>query len=520
MALTKAILEKQNRDLKTRLDNLKVKLEMAERGQARDEVILVLQSEIKTLALENEGLKAEMAHLSAELEKEKDRADKLAAMMKKDSSNSSKPPSNDGFKKARATSTKTASGKKPGGQPGHKGRTLEPFAEPTDTIDKMPAESCRCCGGKVSPAGGFVPKQAADIQITVTVTEERSHSGRCENCGTMHEGEFSGDFINPVQYGPGVKTVVSALNAYANVTVGKTSEFLGGLTGGRINISDGTVINILDKSARELEETVESIRLMLINGKFLNADETGCRVNGKLDWFQIFSNDECTLFGHNKKRGELGIEGFGLLLLFTGILVHDHLVSYYKDGYRMTHAECNAHILRYLKAVTEIFTHGWAADMTALLIEAYRLKKECMKKGDVSLEERELERIKTSYMEIINKGWGEYKAATEGKENITYYDEERRLLARLEKYMEQHLKFITDFDAPFDNNGAERQARFVKSKVKVSGGFRSDKGADNYARIASVISTIKKQGMNVFNSFESVFKGNKLVFKIPPDNSG
>jgi transposase len=89
----------------------------------------------------------------------------------------------------------------------------------------------------------------------------------------------------------------------------------------------------------------------------------------------------------------------------------------------------------------------------------------------------------------------------------------------LGEYAEEHLRFITDFDAPFDNNCAEQGVRFFKGKVKTAGCFRSDSGADAYARIASLISTLKKQDMNVFATIEDIFDGIDPVFTACSDSS-
>ncbi|MDR1193150.1 MAG: transposase, partial [Peptococcaceae bacterium] len=109
----------------------------------------------------------------------------------------------------------------------------------------------------------------------------------------------------------------------------------------------------------------------------------------------------------------------------------------------------------------------------------------------------------------------EYEAAIAGKKNITYYDEERRLLNRLEEYMDEHLRFLTDFAVPFSNNGAERGACHLKRKHKTAGGFRSDSGVDNYTAIASVIATLRKRRMPIFATIRNAFRGTLPNFSEP-----
>jgi transposase len=165
--------------------------------------------------------------------------------------------------------------------------------------------------------------------------------------------------------------------------------------------------------------------------------------------------------------------------------------------------------------------HLWAKEMTDLLKEANKRKKELIDAEYTTMDKNELENFRNRFNRIIDNGRTEYEAAIKGKKNITYYDEERRLLTRLNKFIDEHLRFIYDFDAPFSNNAAEHGARHIKGKKKASGGFRSDSGMDNYAVIASVAATLRKQGKSVFSTFRDAFCGNSPRFddQLCPDTS-
>ena len=82
---------------------------------------------------------------------------------------------------------------------------------------------------------------------------------------------------------------------------------------------------------------------------------------------------------------------------------------------------------------------------------------------------------------------------------------------RLFYYKQDVLRFLHDPAVPFTNNDAERDLRMMKCKQKISGGFRSTQGAEQFARIRGFISTVRKQGLNVLNSIQSVFSGNILI---------
>lgn len=522
--MKKELLQKQIKDLKVRLSNLAIKKEICEvsfeeRIEAltkelseKDKQINMLQQYIAKSEQKIDDLmgilslkEVEIKTLTYEVEALRDQRDKFKAMLAKDSTNSSKPPSTDGFRKVKAASLRQKSGKKPGGQFGHRGHTLELLANPTEIIEKKPETLCPC-GGLVLCAQGYIPKQVIDLKVMVEVIEERVYSGRCSNCSKNHYGEFSEGFINPVQYGNNVKTLIALLNGYGNVTVNKVVEILNGISGGALRLSEGTIINFQKNLAAKIQQPIEIIKQRLIQCNVLGADETGCRVNGELNWIQVFSNNQYTLFGLNKKRSDLYADDTSIIELFTGILVHDHFKTYY--GYKLiTHAECNVHILRYLQAVIQIMKHSWAIDLVEFFRDANKIKKHYLSGGINSIDEDELARLFVRYDEILENGNSQYAAAIENKKNISYFNDERLLLIRLKKYKQEHLRFLTNFEVPFDNNGSERCARFFKCKLKVAGCFRSEEGAKNYAKIASLISTMKKQGANVYLTINDIFNG-------------
>ena len=320
--MTKEMLEKQIKDLRSRLSNFSTKREMAEELlhekikflsselHDKDDQIRMLQQYIEDREKKVDDLTKTLSFKDKEIEKLtdeigalRDQRDKFKAMLSKDSANSSKPPSTDGFRKAKATSLREHSGKKPGGQFGHPGRTIQFFPNPTKIIEKKPETLCSC-GGMIQCGKEYTPKQVADVRLVVDVIEERVYSGRCGSCGKIHHGEFSEEFVNPVQYGSNLKTLIALLNGYGNVTINKTVDILNGISGGALHLSEGTVVNFQRCLAKKIQQPLEIIKQRLIQCNVLGADETGCRVNGKLNWIQVFSNSQYTLFGFNKKRGD------------------------------------------------------------------------------------------------------------------------------------------------------------------------------------------------------------------------
>ncbi len=522
--MTNQQLEKQIKDLRARLFNISAKKEMMEEalkdrihtleeklsGQASTIEMLQkyigdCEKKIDELQAENSLLKKESVMLTVTVEKLKMHINKLMAKLKKDSSSSSKPPSTDVFHKPKPQNLREKSGRKPGGQLGHPGHRLEMFADPDIVIEKK-VEFCEVCGHDVVNNQDFEAKQKIDIEIRTIITEERVYEGVCTHCGKKVRDKFGAGFINPTQYGENIKATVALLSEHGCVSVNKTADIINSLSDGKLNLSWGTIVNIQRELSDKLEDTINVIREGLIAGSVLCADETGCRVNAGLRWIQVFCNDRFALFGLNSKRGDID-EQFGILTFFLGILVHDHFASYYQFE-NVSHVECNGHILRHLKSLIEIFKHNWLKDMSELLKSACHKKNELVAADVTQMPREDIAWFITEYNRILEEGQKEYSAATNGdKKKESYHVDERRLLERLSEYKEEHLHFLIDFKAPFTNNMAERDIRKFKNKAKVSGCFRSAEGAQIYARIASVITTLKKQNINVFNGLRAVYSG-------------
>lgn len=528
--MNRSIFERQLNDWKIKYSNLVIakeisenklneeikalKKELAQKDKQIDslyEIIKKMDTRLDALTLQVAELTKENIALKETIVEQSDQIEKLKSRINKDSNNSSKPSSTNGFKKP-IQNNREISGKKVGGQLGHKGSGLKQFPDPTEIINKK-ILFCDAtgCDGEVINDNEYTAKQKVDIKIMLEIIEERIYAGICNKCGKRHVGRFSQEYINPIQYGNNIKSLITILNSRCFVSINKTTDILNSITGNQLNISDATVVNIQNSFSNKLEPTINSIKENLIKCNVLHADETGCRINAKTNWVQVFSNKFFTLCSHDKKRGSAPIEDMGVLDYFIGILVHDHFSAYYKNTL-VTHSECNAHILRYLKNIKETFKREWAKEMIEHLVDSLDRKKENLALGINSLDSSELEKISIKYSEILEKGQKAYEETIKGKKNISYFNDERLLLKRMREFKDEHLRFITNFEAPFDNNQAERDIRSIKTKTKVSGCFRSDKGTEAFTKIYSLISTLKKQDMNIYNNIGDIFNGKKLTF--------
>jgi transposase len=278
---------------------------------------------------------------------------KLRAQVKTDSSNSSQPPSHDGYKKPKPVSLRGKSARKPGGQPGHKGTTLQ-RAEHPDKIQKHAPETC-CCGHDLRGVAGEVvaSRQEHDLPPPppkLEITEHQVVEVVCPHCGRRNRGYFPNDITGSVQYGPRLTANVIHVCYYELTPLERAVELFRELFG--VKLSEGTIVNMLRKFSELVKDPVNKIWDMLVMSGLIHFDETGMRVNGGLRWVHLASTELLTYFFIHDKRGAEAIEAIGLLPLFKGKAVHDFWKPYFSFE-DVIHCLCVAHLLRELKMAHE-----------------------------------------------------------------------------------------------------------------------------------------------------------------------
>jgi transposase len=410
-----------------------------------------------------------------------------------DSSNSGKPPSSDGLKKPpRVSSLRESSGKKSGGQTGHPGETLCRVEKPDATIDHYP-QACAGCGGPLTAATatGHVARQVFDLpQPTLIVTEHRAHACRCAACGTQTRSAFPKGVTAPVQYGQRIAAFVLYLLHFQLLPEKRLAVLMADLFG--VKLVTATIARISQDCAERFQGFADALRDQVAAAPVKHMDETGFRIGGKTQWLHIASTVWLTFYRTAAKRGSL-------LANVTGIVVHDH----WKPYYTMTgvlHALCNAHHLRELKALVEIEKEEWAGKMQRLLRRACHATNLAREQG-VPLKPCLIALIERRYGTVLAEGMafhqGQPALAKTGRRGRPPRRVGHNLLLRLSTRKQDVLRFLTDPSVPFTNNLAEQDGRMMKLRQKISGGFRSEDGAKNFAVIRSVLSTARKQGWNM-----------------------
>ena len=240
----------------------------------------------------------------------------------KNSRNSSKPPSSDGFKKPSPKSLRKKGKRKSGGQPGHTGHTLKRVETP-DHTQVHHVEECECCRRSLAdqPAQSVEKRQVHDLPVLrLIVTEHQAEIKQC-SCGHLNKATFPEGVHAPVQYGPGVKAAAVYLKNYQFLPFERTCELLGDLFG--CGISEGTLANILAGCAQRLKDPLLSIKEHIEQASVAHFDESGSRVESKLWWLHSASTANATYYDIHRKRGSEAMDDIGILPDFTGRAVYD-----------------------------------------------------------------------------------------------------------------------------------------------------------------------------------------------------
>lgn len=434
----------------------------------------------------------------------------LKEQLNKNSKNSSKPPSSDGFKKPAPKSLRKPSGKKVGGQKGHQGTFLSVLSDPDEIVKHMPSACEGCPHYKMCKGTACVAEKrhVIDAVVTVNVVEHQLlEIPICMLHGDTRKGNFPNDVKATVQYGENLQALSVALNTVGAVSVKRTHEILSGVF--NIPLATGTISNMVKRCANAVSETVNRIKQKVANSGLGHFDETGTRVDKKLWWVHDASNCEFTYLDISPKRGYLGMEQCGVLPLFHGIAMHDCWASYwsYED---CQHAVCCAHLLRELTGVAENHPEQkWASAFIDLLLEMKKVKDKAVEVGKETLSYYHYHKFDKRYDELIKQAREEnpLPVTTEKKRGRKKKGKILALVERLDNYKASVCLFIHNFMVPFDNNQAERDLRMIKVKTKVSGCFRSEEGARDYLKIMSYIGTAHKQGYNAYDAIRKAISG-------------
>ena len=437
-----------------------------------------------------ERLEAEVVELRAEVAE-------LKRRLAQNSRNSSRPPSSDGLAKPPVQSLRRPSGRKPGGQPGHPGGSLEKVAVADEIVDHVPS-LCAGCGAGLAGGeeAGHLVRQVFDLpEIRLRSIEHRAHTRRC-GCGHETTAPFPAAVAAPTQYGPRLRALGIYLVSYQHLPYTRAARLLSDWVGAPV--STGTLAAFVARGAEDLGAFLDEMHTQIVAAPVAHFDETGARAEGKLRWLFSASTEQATHYSLHDKRGFDGLDHAGVLPSFSGVAVHDGFKPYRKYTH-LQHALCNVHHLRELLGVIEQAPddpqQAWAVQMDRLLRDLHTAVRDARASGRDRLDPHELAGYRDSYQQIITLGYQTNPAGTipTGTRGVIRQTPAHNLLARLDTYRDDVLRFANDFRVPFDNNLAERDIRMIKLQQKISGCWRTITGAEHFLTIRSYLSTANKQ---------------------------
>ena len=442
----------------------------------------------------------------------------LQGRLGQNSRNSSRPPSKDEVGSPKPKSLRQKSERKPGGQEGHPGAHMAVPHEPDEIRQHLPSKCLSCphlaeCREKGNVFSCGEKRYEVNVVIGTKVTEHQSLVVEaCPHGEPVQPAAFPENIRAHVQYGDSVPVLVGLFSNYGAVSVNRIHVLLGSLMG--VSLSTGTIASMTSQCAARVGETLAVIKEMLAKEAVVNFDETGADVNGKTQWVHNSSTPRLTYQTIDAKRGQAGMEGNGVLPGFHCVAVHDCWKPYWKFG-DARHAVCCAHLLRELTWVEEFCEeHAWATRFKSLLLDMKKAKERTMDRDGDEISRYYGRKFSKEYDDIVmeaEKACPDPPPPPGQKRGRKKKGKVRSLVERIKALKEPICMFLHNFLVPFDNNQAERDVRNVKTKVKVSGCFRTEKGIQDYLDIMSFLSTGMKHGVSVFDALTAAFAGNGTI---------
>lgn len=408
----------------------------------------------------------------------------------KNSNNSSIPPSQDENRPKRK-SLREKTGRKPGGQKGHKGTTLQMVENP-DKTEVLVSDYCQCCGNDLRhvEAQFESKRQVADLpEIRPLFTEFQCHSRQC-TCGHKQIADYPSHVTNHIQYGASVEATVAYYSVYQYLPYQRMSDLFKHVY--NLPISEGTIGNMLERHGKRSQPIYDLIRRAIESSKIaVGGDESGAKVNGDKFWAWIWQTAMLTYITVSKSRGKIVIDQVFPNGFENAVLVSDRWKSHL-NTHAKGHQLCMAHLLRELNYLIELEKTTWAENIKTLFKQALELKR---KIPEYNIENSDAQKIETSMDNLLGKVLLKEKTP----KSLTFQKS-------LRDYRHYLFTFLYNKDVPPDNNGSERGVRNFKVKLKVSGQFKT--GHNTFSKIRSIIDTSKKNNIPVLHTL-------KLVAQMP-----
>lgn len=297
--------------------------------------------------------------------------EKIKRLENLNSRNSSLPPSRDRKDvKLKTRSLRTKSGKKSGGQKGHKGSTLK-LSETIDEYVDYKVEKCEHCCEDIAHCETSIleRKQVLDIPaIRMLVTEHRRWRHHCPRCEKWTHAQYGTNLKSgPVaRYGDQIKNQICYLHVRQLIPYQRLTEMIATQYGQKI--SQGSIDNILTAKAKEAAPAYEQIIKHIEKSPVVGVDESGCTVNGEKTWAWTWVTPRYSLFHISENRGYKTVMDFFPDGFKHAVLISDCWRTHLKTRAK-GHQICIPHIRRECQGLIDFFGSKWAKQLDLVLQE-------------------------------------------------------------------------------------------------------------------------------------------------------
>jgi transposase len=412
--------------------------------------------------------------------------------VKKDSHNSHNPPSEDKAKPKRTKSLRKKSGRKPGGQVGHPGQTLEQTEQPDEQHD-LKSDFCGACGSALPEDGQKLisKRQVIEIPPIEPIYIEYLQFGCiCPNCFHHQKADYPDGVNAPIQYGASVMAWISYFNVFQYIPFRRLKILFADLF--NVPLSEGSIQNVLNRAAAKARPVYDTIREKIKSATQVGSDETGAKVNGVKWWIWVWQNVLNTFLKASNNRGSQTIEETFPDGLPNATVGSDRWAAQLKTATKNKQL-CLPHLQRDLVWLEEKEQSAWATYFKKLLHDALDLRKLAEQRG---LPFRRGESAQTYKLEHrLNRLLARCIVKEQFPETVTFQNS----MIKNRNYI---FPFLYDLEVPPDNNASERAIRNVKVKQKISGQFKS--GQHAFCILRSVIDTLRKRNLDVFTYLSKI----------------
>ena len=442
-----------------------------------------LNAEVERLKQLVVDLQDQVASLQLELVQTRE----ALAKARKDSSNSSKPPSSD-IVKPKKPSPKGRRKRKIGGQPGHAKHERTFSLKDADLHHTYTLQSCPTCASEsLEPLDGEgkICFQYELVEKPVVLHAHQALAYWCAQCGQIHHADIPPEVRKGGLVDARLTAMIGCLKGGCHTSYTTLQSFLDDVMG--VSLSTGMLAKVVQKVSDALSVPYRELLEALPDQARLNVDETGHKENGQKMWNWVFRAPTFTLFTIEASRGAKVLEEV-LGAECEAVLGSDYFSSYraYMQDAPVTVQFCLAHLIRKVRFIAQSTNKVIANYDNRVLDGLKQIFRIIHQREKIPPDtfRRRLEEARDSFLKMARRTQAGGDART--------------LAQRFQTHGKEYFTFITQPEIDPTNNVAERALRFCVIDRRITQGTRSPAGRRWCERIWTVLATCAQQGQCAF----------------------